>query len=99
MLEFGATPYYQMSMATLTSEIGIRLRSAEAPRMFSMATRTGAPFTSHWARYRTTTMGPLSIGSGPPARSLSEYSPTSRVQTKQNRYIMFYAKGLPNLPS
>ena len=32
-------------------------------------------------------------------RSLSEYSPTSRVQTKQNRYIMFYAKGLPNLPS
>jgi len=33
------------------------------------------------------------------ARSLSEYSPTSRVQTKQNRYIMFYAKGLPNLPS
>jgi len=34
-----------------------------------------------------------------PSRSLSEYSPTSRVQTKQNRYIMFYAKGLPNLPS
>jgi len=34
-----------------------------------------------------------------PPRSLSEYSPTSRVQTKQNRYIMFYAKGLPNLPS
>jgi len=33
------------------------------------------------------------------SRSLSEYSPTSRVQTKQNRYIMFYAKGLPNLPS
>jgi len=33
------------------------------------------------------------------ARSLSEYSPTSRVPTEQNRYIMFYAKGLPNLPA
>jgi len=33
------------------------------------------------------------------ARSLSEYSPTSRVQTEQNRYIMFYAKRLPDLPS
>jgi hypothetical protein len=30
-------------------------------------------------------------------RSLSEYSSTSRVQTEQKRYIMFNAKGLPNL--
>jgi hypothetical protein len=28
-----------------------------------------------------------------PTRSLSEYSSTSRVQTEQNRHIMFYAKG------
>ncbi len=32
-------------------------------------------------------------------RSLSEYSPTLWVQMEQNRYIMFYAKGLPCLPS
>ena len=33
------------------------------------------------------------------ARRLSEYCPISRVQTEQNRYIMFYAKGLPDVPS
>ena len=35
----------------------------------------------------------------PLARSLSENPARSREQSERNRHIMFYAKGLPGLPS
>lgn len=66
------TRHFWMLIVTSRSGIGIRFRSAEAPRTFSIATRIGAPLGSKWARYRTTTMGPLPIGSRSPA-SMQEY--------------------------
>jgi len=38
---------YRISIMASTFGIGIPFRSAEAPRMFSIATRIGAPLTSH----------------------------------------------------
>jgi len=36
-----------ISIIASTFGVGIRFKSAEAPRMFSIATRIGAPLTSH----------------------------------------------------
>jgi len=57
-----------MFIIASTFGIGTCFASAEAPRTFSIATRIGAPFTSHRARYWTSAIGPLPIGLRPPAR-------------------------------
>jgi len=76
----------------LADSMNMRFLYDSDRRLFSIGYALGGPvqFASHYD---------LLASESRLARSLSEYSPTSRVQTKQNRYIMFYAKGLPNLPS